>query len=58
MCGRRELSGGDTVGSGRAVVITKSVSAPLALLSAFVSNQTPRAPRRPHLSPPKLVFGL
>lgn len=33
---RRESLWGGTVGSGRAVVITKSVSDPLALFSVFV----------------------
>lgn len=36
MLARRERLGGGTVGSGRAVVITKSVSTPLALFSFFV----------------------
>ncbi len=52
-----DVEGGGIVGEGRAVVIMKSVSAPLAPTLVLAWYHTPRPPRRPPLSPPKPMMG-
>ena len=57
MLERSDPSGGGTIGGSSGVVMRKSVSSPLTLVSLFVWNHTPRPPLRPPFSPPMPIRG-